>query len=269
MRMKWLISLILLVFVNVPLSVANEPKSNDDQEATVDVEIDKLHIAGFGEPEVKDITENIHDIFKKKKKNRKIKFTHGFDITLVMLKDSDWTEKVITKRMAKVMEIFGQCGVMITKAKLVMAHAPDNMGADLSNDDAFKLNSKFPLESNNVMYFQQTEEDGNLAYAYIKKYPAQGSVFNRSWITYEVATEKYAAKKRRYNVDKWEEVHELGHILLNEGHPKVERKVNLMNDRVVKYFGSVIDRRQCEKIRKDPYGVGIVRFLGSGPINLR
>jgi len=51
-------------------------------------------------------------------------YTHGFKLNIVLVRKSGWTREMIEERYRRVIKVYSQCKVKITKARLIEVDPP-------------------------------------------------------------------------------------------------------------------------------------------------
>jgi len=185
-------------------------------------------------------------------------FTHKFALTVVLIRESGWTINLALENFQKAYEIFAQCGVKLNKIKLVIGHAPlKHRVADfgiLGIDRFIALNTPptlhpivYLMEDTN-MYFIETLNIHNphMSYAYFEKVKSFPELVNTTWVSSFINMNSEKRLRAGYN----SLAHELGHILLNDGHV-LEKIPNLMSE-YVDLGNNKLTKKQCEKIKNSP-----------------
>ncbi|MCP5103905.1 MAG: hypothetical protein GY950_11025 [bacterium] len=198
--------------------------------------------AGFQKPKIEFI-----DTGRFYRKNPQT-FTHTFDLTLVMFRNTGWTKKVILKRLKKVTAIYARCGVKIGKIKFVTAGAPENM-IDFSrpgNRDQ-KIAKRTPPTAKPILYYFRSIPMLN-AYAWAETTDNDEiprAIKNTAWFSLSVTMD---LNRKIRHPDYISEAHELGHILLDTlAHtPKGEK--NLMAEDH-EHVNGQLTAEQCRKIK--------------------
>ncbi len=203
--------------------------------------------AGFGKPKIE--TVDVQKLLRKGKEQ--FSYSHGLDLTLVVFRGTEWTKKLVLKRLIKVARTFARCGVKLRRVKLVIANAPGNtidfLRPGLRDWEIVKL---LPPTPKPVLFFIRSIPKYN-AYAWVQssgneEIPAE--VRNTAWFSLSVTMD---LNKKIRHPEYVSEAHELGHLLLDSmEHPPKGTK-NLMAD----YYEDVNDLLtpgQCEKIKSHP-----------------
>jgi hypothetical protein len=198
--------------------------------------------AGFFKPRIEFIDTNR---FYGKSKQL---FTHTFDLTLVMFRETGWRKKVILKRLKKVADIYAQCGIKIEKIKYVTANAPDGM-IDFScpgyRDQ--KIAQRVPPTSKPILFYFRSIPELN-AYAWVEHSDNEeipDAIKNTAWFSLSVAM---ILNKKIRHPNYVSEAHELGHILLDSLDHAPEGVENLMAENY-DHVNDQLTVKQCRKIK--------------------
>lgn len=178
--------------------------------------------------------------FYNKKEARE--FSHAFDVTLVRLRGTKWTNKKIKKRMSKVIDTFKLCNIKVEKLELVSMDAPFGFIDIGEGNRANKILAELEgINKPSIFYIRWDLESKNPAWAHRELLNSGEAKVNTAWMTFFSSVLEYP--DLAYSI----EAHELGHILLNEGHDFSEDK-NLMS-----YEGllnaKILTEDQCAKIK--------------------
>lgn len=198
--------------------------------------------AGFFKPMIEFIDTN-----RFYRKSKQI-FTHKFDLTLVIFRESGWEKKVILKRLKKVADIYAQCGIKIGKIKFVTANAPDGM-IDFSRPGCRdqKIAQRVPPTPKPILFYFRSIPKLN-AYAWVEHSDNEeipDAIKNTAWFSLSVAM---ILNKKIRHPNYISEAHELGHILLDSLEHAPEGIENLMAEN----YDHVNDRltaEQCKRIK--------------------
>jgi hypothetical protein len=207
-----------------------------EKEETVWVE------AGFGKPKIEWI--EVERFYRKSQQM----FTHTFDLTLVMFRETGWSKRVILKRLQKVADIYAQCGIKFGRVKFVTADAPEGM-IDFARPGYRdrKIARRVPPTPRPIFFYFRTIPKFN-AYGWVETSDNKDipdAIKNTAWFSLSV-TMKLNVKIRHPNYVS--EAHELGHILLDSLDHAPGGVENLMAEN----YDHVNDRLtpdQCRKIK--------------------
>ena len=175
-------------------------------------------------------------------------FTHTFDLTLVMFRETGWEKKVILKRLKKVADIYAQCGIKIGKIKFVRAGAPDGM-IDFSRPGYRdqKIALQVPPTPKPILFYFRSIPKLN-AYAWVEHSDNEeipDAIKNTAWFSLSAAM---VLNKKIRHPNYVSEAHELGHILLDSLEHTPEGVENLMSDSY-DHVNDQLTREQCKKIK--------------------
>jgi len=198
--------------------------------------------AGFFKPKIEYIDTN--RFYRKSKPV----FTHTFDLTLVMFRETGWEKKVILKRLKKLADIYAQCGIKIGKIKFVTAGAPDEM-IDFSRPGYRdqKIAQQVPPTPKPILFYFRSIPKLN-AYAWVEHSDNEeisDAIKNTAWFSLSVAM---LLNKRIRHPNYVSEAHELGHILLDSLEHTPEGIENLMSDNY-DHVNDQLTEEQCRKIK--------------------
>ncbi len=198
--------------------------------------------AGFLKPRIEYI-----DINRFYWKSKQI-FTHKFDLTVVMFRETCWKKKVILKRLKKVADIYAQFGIKIGKIKFVTAGAPGGM-IDFSRPGYRdqKIAQRVPPTPRPILFYFRSIPKLN-AYAWVERIDNEeipDAIKNTAWFSLSVAM---LLNKKIRHPNYISEAHELGHILLDSLEHTPEGVENLMSDNYDHVNGQLTEE-QCKKIK--------------------
>ncbi|MCP4215218.1 MAG: hypothetical protein GY765_11200 [bacterium] len=200
--------------------------------------------AGFEKPRIVTIdSDGFYD------KAAQFGFTHEFDVTLVMLRETGWKKKVLLGRIKRAAVIFARCGVRMGKVKLVIAGAPGGIIDFLRPGRADRhIAQKLPPTPHPVLFFFRSIPQFN-AYSWVETTVNEAVPLylkNTCWISLSVTM---GLNKKIRHQGYVSEAHELGHILLDTLEHTPEGVVNLMSGDY-RYVNDELTAAQCEKIKK-------------------
>lgn len=156
-------------------------------------------------------------------------FTHTLEPTLVIFRNSGWSERKVAVAIERVAEIYKQCGIKIEFAKMITVDPPFGHRSAVIDKPYegldLKIASQVPTLTPPVMYFVKEALNGYTAWAapryfvapgYAKQYPDLKAMEDSAWITSTILKEKYWTpwKDPSYSV----EAHELAHVIGNRHH---------------------------------------------------
>jgi hypothetical protein len=233
-RRNWKICQYLPVLVLVlALTV---PASKKDKEHAL------WEKAGFTKPRIEYIdTDRFY-------KNFTGSFTHRFDLTVVMFRETDWRKKVVIKRLKKVADTYAQCGIRIGTLKFVTTGAPEGMvdfGRPGGRDK--KIADLVPPTAKPIFFYFRSIPQFN-AYAWPEHTGNEDiphAIKNTAWFSLSV-TMPLNRKIRHPNYVS--EAHELGHILLDTLDHTPEGLKNLMAERY-DLVNDQLTEDQCRKLK--------------------
>lgn len=224
-----------------------------------DHEIERMKLFGFGDPKIEDVTAEVYRQYKGSRD-----WTHGFNITLVMLRNAGWERNELVKRTADSLKNFSQCGVKYNRVKLYEVTSTTRFGVDMKPDKQNELAKTIPAWPKPTVFYIRSNPGGNIAQSVIpNRTPIDDSIYN-VWITRGVA--ENPGYFRAYKTYKWGEFtpegHEITHILLKA--PDSEHftgaEKNLFHEDY-KLFSGHLNAEQCERIRTDWREAGFVKPL--------
>lgn len=204
-------------------------------------ELEKWSLAGFENPTIDLIEPKLTAAYTKKK------FTHEVKLTMVLLRNSGWSQKNMQQRLTRVAEVYSQCGIRIARSKLVTVDAPNGwVDIDYKNEQRdLKIASMIPATEKPIIYYVRSNIEGSNAYAWNQSSNRPAPLTNTAWITSIVNKPAYTeTRDHSYSPD----AHELGHILGNCGHNDLSSnflasEVILLNDKILP--------DQCESLKKN------------------
>ena len=209
--------------------------------------------AGFVKPKIAFI-----DVNRFYEKTQQV-FTHSFDLTLVMLRGTGWSKKVVLQRLKKLADIYAQCGVRLGQVKFVEAGAPGGL-MDFGNPGCgdVEIAQKVPPTFRPVLFYFRSIPKYN-AYAWPESTGDEDvseALKNTAWFSLSVDMKLNTKIRHPKYVS---EAHELGHILLDSlAHARVG-EANLMAESY-EYENDHLTADQCGKIKEH-------RLVNVTPIN--
>lgn len=230
-----LVIVILLVLAGAVHPTGNETASEEKRWAD----------AGFGKPEIDWIDSG------RFYPDSNQSFTHRLDITLVMFRGTGWRKKVVFKRLQKVADIYGRCGLRLGRIKLVIADAPGGM-IDFVRPGYrdVEIAQKVPSTAKPIFFYFRSIPELN-AHAWVQTQQDDEipqAIRNTAWFSLSV-TLKLNIKLRHPGYVS--EAHELGHILLDTLEHVPDGVENLMAGDY-EYVNDRLNPQQCEKIKSHP-----------------
>lgn len=198
--------------------------------------------AGFVNPQIEYI-DSSHFY-----RNSKRSFSHRFDLTVVMFRESEWRKKVILKRLKRVADIYAQCGIRIGSLKFVTAGAPGGMvdfGHPGGRDS--KIAQLVPATAKPIFFYFRSIPQFN-AYAWPEHThndEIPDAIKNTAWFSLSVAM---PLNRKIRHPNYVSEAHELGHILLDSLDHAPEGVGNLMSERY-DLVNDQLTEEQCRKIK--------------------
>lgn len=173
------------------------------------LEEQKWNQVGFGQTRIENLDVKI--------------YTHEFDLSLVIFRDTGWTKKEVLTRMQRVAEIYTQCNIQLKSIKLVVTNAPRGW-IDIDTDPKgenrdIRMAAVTPDISTlkPIIYFIRSIADESTGLAQIDdgRLPPSHPLTNTIWMPHEVTTEEYKNRRdSRYSPI----AHEVAHILCRCGH---------------------------------------------------
>jgi hypothetical protein len=225
-----------LLFVGLSLLLPFHSK------AGAEVERQKWRAAGFKDPEVRLI-----DIGKFYRSDET--FTHGFDLTLVLLRGSGWTKKTVVRRLQKLARIYAPYRIKIGVAKLVIAGSPNGMIDFLRPGTGdIDIARRTPRTFRPIIYYIRSVPPLN-AYSWIEHSDNEAvpdAIKNTAWIS---LTADMELNKKIRPPDYLTEAHELGHILLDSLRHCQPGAANLMAADYKQVSGR-LEPHQVERIKR-------------------
>ena len=151
-------------------------------------------------------------------------YTHAFDLSLVMFRDTGWSKKEVLTRMKRVAEIYGQCDIQLKSIKLVTTNASRGW-IDIDTEDTpegenrdIRIAAVTPKSAPEpIIYLIRSIKDRTTGIAWFEdeETPASHPLANTIWMPHDVTTEEYKNRRdSRYSPI----AHELAHILCRCGH---------------------------------------------------
>lgn len=201
--------------------------------------------AGFDNPEIEFIDTD--DFYRKQNST----FTHRFDLTVVMFRETEWKKKVILRRLQKMADIYARCGVRIGKLTFVTAEAPGGMidFARPGHRDK-EIAVKVPPTPKPIFFYFRSIPEFN-AYAWVEHSDNDDipdAIKNTAWFSLSVAMDLNKKLRRRGYIS---EAHELGHLLLDSQAHEPEGIKNLMAEKPEDTTGELTPE-QCLNIKSHP-----------------
>ena len=149
--------------------------------------------------------------------DRKVTYTHHFDPTFVLIRQTGWTRAQIWKRAVRTTRIYSECGIAMPGYKLVIVDPPFGY-VDLGWTDGRdqKIADATPSTSRPMVYFGRYDRDGYYAFTWRKSLTKIASLKNTTWMTRSLDEDK----EFKHSVSPSYEVlaHELGHMIGDMGH---------------------------------------------------
>jgi hypothetical protein len=157
-------------------------------------------------------------------------FTHQFNLTVVIFRHTEWTKKVVLRRLKRVADIYAQCGIKLGTVKLVVTGAPQGMiDFHKPGHRDQKIAQLVPPTPKPILFYFRSIPKLN-AYAWIQNTDNDEipeAIKNTAWFSLSV-TMKLNKKIRHSKYIS--EAHELGHIFLNSLEHSPKHAMNLMSD---------------------------------------
>ena len=229
---------LVWVFLLAGVAVAADPVEKDQMNNEEKI----WAMAGFNKPKIEFI--DVNEFYKKMQQE----FTHSFDLTLVMFRDTGWSKKLIIQRLRKAASIYARCGVRLGQVKFVEAGAPGGV-IDFGSPGAgdVEIAQKVPSTFRPVLFYFRSIPKFN-AYAWPENSEAEVSdaLKNTAWFSLSV-TMKLNINIRHPNYVS--EAHELGHILLDSLAHVGTGVMNLMAASY-DYENDQLTADQCRKIKE-------------------
>jgi hypothetical protein len=229
----------ILNYINRPTSLDRCGNTIQPSFNSTTNEIDQWLSAGFWRPEIKVINASPSIAPEGT-------FTHKLNMTLVLFRNTGWTEDRVKAQVSRASEIYKQCGIELSEVKLVIANAPSGIiDVSYNNRDDERISRSTPESKKPIVYFVRSNAEGQTAYSWgasVEK-PSRAR-FNTIWMTDDIDKSYKEVHDPSYNVL----AHEIGHILCGCSHfPGDEKnlmagKINLLNDR--------LNQTQCEVFQK-------------------
>lgn len=219
---------------------AAAPATQDNKQ-----EISLWKRAGFTNPRLQQIDTKR---FYKKSSDA---FTHRFDLTVVMFRETGWTKKAILKRLKKVAGIYARCGVMIGKLTVVTAGAPEgrvDFARPGRRDKQIAL--RVPPSAKPIFFYFRSIPEVN-AYAWPRSTDNDAipdAIRDTAWFSLSVTM---PLNKKIRHPGYVSEAHELGHILLDTLAHTPEGQMNLMAADY-EHVNDQLTPEQCRKIKNHP-----------------
>lgn len=205
--------------------------------------------AGYENVEIKQLELNPQHYMSDEKEY--LPLTHRFELDVVNVRESGWSEEVLIERYNRVSEVFKRCGILLDEIRLITVDGPRDI-VDLNRINK-TLNTEAPnLAEINVTEFNPGEVNTESDYRFGERMPNNGRLtnihindvlgnpsisspefifgedhplLNKQWIESRVLDQVY---RRKRNPHICTEAHELGHVLLNQGHLTSDEE-NIMN----------------------------------------
>lgn len=178
-------------------------------------------------------------------KVEKKKLKHYFSLNLVHLEGTDWSKKQIKQRVKRIVNTYKTCNIGIKPLRIITMEAPfgyidigDGERADLISKELENLSK--PI----IFYIRWDLKSTSPAWAHRNLLNKGKPKVNTAWMTFFSSTLEFPDPD--YSI----EAHEIGHILLDQGHDFSDKR-NLMS-----YDGllnsNILTAEQCEKIKRSP-----------------
>jgi len=198
--------------------------------------------------------------------------THVLDTTLVMFRNTGWTQTQVEAHLKRTNEIYAQCGIQLGTVKLVESDAYqgrldiNQRWTGMDDDDDRIISKATPIAERPVIYLMRDilprshRETAYTNYHDFKDtFPL--TVRDTIWISSFIESDQYpifhtvdqegrnilATRDPSYDVF----AHELAHLLGNMGHEMNIKEKNLLNGSPSEVNGNLIPR-QCELFKKNP-----------------
>jgi hypothetical protein len=211
------ISLMAVTLLTLPLLLRGAPSKSRD-------EIAQWSNAGFADPKITVIET------KKFYRGGTYRFSHSFDLTLVMFRKTGWSKSSIVKRIKKAALIYARHGIRIQTLRLVVADAPSGI-IDFwqPGGEDFEIARLTPIQERPVLYYIRAVPKLN-AYSWLEtkaSHPVPKPLRHTVWIS---LASDMPLNKRRYRSSYTTEAHELGHVFLNSPEHTAPGILNLMSE---------------------------------------
>lgn len=238
---KALILLWIFLFV-FSAAAASEVSARPVEKDQINNEEEIWAMAGFVKPKIEFI--DVNEFYKEMQQE----FTHSFDLTLVMFRDTGWNKKIIIQRLKKVASIYARCGVRLGKLKFVEAGSPGGVidfGSPGVGD--VEIAQKVPSTFRPVLfYFRAIPKVNAYAWPENTEEDVSDALKNTAWFSLSVTMKLNIAIRHPNYVS---EAHELGHILLDSLAHAGAGITNLMAESY-DYENDQLTADQCRKIKE-------------------
>lgn len=195
--------------------------------------------AGFENVEIENIA------LEEELKTKRIKTALELYLTAVVFRGTPWTAARIQARLAKASRVFAQCGIKISKVKLVVSNPINNyLDVSFENSSHIQISDKLPTKARPVIFYVGKNLQGASAYAKTESSGKTDSLTNTAWMTSDLTLQEY---KQYRDPSYSEEAHELGHILCDCDHYD-DGTSNFLSGEVV-LANDYIRPDQCELLR--------------------
>ncbi|GEM_PF-3042212 len=183
---------------------------------------------GYGDPVITNLNM---------RKNDGRTYTHEFDVDVVLLRNSGWSEAEVRELMSKATEVYMECGIQLANVKIVTATAPQSTWIDSYMESEKGLVRSLPSAVKRpTVFFVRSNREGNWAYSYNKEVCGTSPRCDTAWVTKDIFS---PVRINQFKGDNWKYVvgHEIAHLVGNCSHNN-DSVDNIMNDnpqRVSKY----------------------------------
>lgn len=178
-----------------------------------------------------------------------------FDLDVEIFSGTQWTDALVRQHVFEINRVYSACNIEIGNLHVTTIAAPTgelNLYRDIQirgpgglHDAAVALGRTSTLTLMLIRQFQEgIGGTAGIPSVYARSLP---EMVNRAWVTEETLEPTYIAARDLSYVP---EAHEIGHILLNEGH--VSGRKNLMADDYRDVNGE-LDISQCALIRSSTF----------------
>ncbi len=177
------------------------------------------------------------------------------DLSIIVLKNSGWTQEIVNKRIQSLRSIYAQCGIEFKRIHVVFTNSPFKEVIlrnhrlcprdDPKGDN--KLASVTPYMPGPRIFLFQKFIIGPEGYAMFRNASKDNYMENTAWVAYEKFSNLAEPSDKNYEIM----AHELGHLLLQASHVTKNKKLPNLMSKKRKHLNNNLNIEQCYKMKSN------------------